>query len=77
MSIEIEMTKIKKDIEYTRTNVNDIKDNIKSLHKKFDSFILSIPKNYTAKDEFILWRNLLIVGILGTIFMSIITNLFK
>ena len=68
--IKIEVAIMKNDIKNICGKIDELKDTV-------EHFINSADKKYAGKDDFILWRNLLIIGILGTIFTTIIVGQFK
>lgn len=83
-TIETQMVKLEKDVEYINKNMDDIKvkmssiDNkIDAVHERLDSFASDIHQSYVKKDEFIFWRNLIVSGLLATIALGIIVKLIN
>lgn len=57
------------DIGYIKLDVAEIKTAVKSLSDRDGQYVL--------KDDFAFWRNLLVGGLLVTIFIGVVMNLIK
>lgn len=57
------------DIGYIKLDIAEIKEVIKSFSNR--------DAQYVLKDDFTFWRNLLVGGLLVTIFIGIVMNLIK
>ena len=57
------------DIGYIKTDVSEIKKSVKELAERDGLYVL--------KDDFSFWRNLLVGGILVSIFIGVVMNLIK
>lgn len=64
-----ESAKMALNIEYIQKDILEIKQSIKDISIN--------DKDYVLKEEFLFWRNLLVSGILLTIFLGIVVNLTK
>lgn len=67
-AINVTVAEQQKDIEY-------MKDKLDSIESKLDDFIKSADDKYARNEEFIFWRNVLISGILLSIFLAVILQL--
>jgi len=75
--IEIEMATIKERMHSTCETVEKVEDKMDKLGDKFDRFIQSADNKYADKENFIFWRNLLISGMIFSIFIGIISILIE
>lgn len=64
-----EATAMSLNIQYIQKDITEIKQSVKDLANK--------DSNYVSKEDFTFWRNLLVSGMLLTIFVGIITNYIR
>jgi len=77
--IEIKMAQIDQKLKDTCATVGRIEQNfdkrIDKLEVKIDKFIDSADDKYANKDNFIFWRNILVSGIIISIFIGVLAKL--
>ena len=66
--LSMEIKEMKKDIEQVRKDVCGVKSDIKDLK---DYLIETLDKK-TDKEEFLFWRNTIIVGLITSIFLMLV-----
>jgi len=67
-------------IQYIQRDITEIKQAQKETSKKMEDALKGIEArddSYVKKDEFIFWRNLLVSGILLTIFIGVVSSLIR
>ena len=74
---EIQMAVLKNDVHYTKEKVNSIEVKIDDFHKRFDAFVVGMQSEYVRKDDYVVWRNILIVGLLSTVATGIIMSIIR
>lgn len=75
-----EATATSLNIQYIQRDIVDIKQAQKETSKKMEDALKGIEArddSYVKKDEFIFWRNLLVSGILLTIFIGVVSSLIR
>jgi len=58
-------------------DIKNIKEDVKEIKDTLKGFIDCVEKDYAKKEEFIFWRNILISGILGSIFLMLVGMYLK
>lgn len=64
-------------MDFMKQEISEVKEDVKDIKKNLEDFIRCADENYARKEEFIFWRNMMITGILGTIFLNVISKYFK
>jgi len=72
MSLEVELAAQKKDICYMKKAIDEIKVEVKATHLRMDDFIDAADKRYAKQSDHEFWRNILVSGIILTIFIDVI-----
>ena len=72
---KVAMAKLTKDVESLVKNAEENKRDHERIIEKIDKFIEGADNKYANKENFIFWRNIVVAGILLTIFLGIIGNL--
>lgn len=65
------------EFDYMKLEIQEVKNDVKDIKNSLDDFIRRADDSYARKEEFIFWRNLMISGIVGTIFLGIISQYIK
>lgn len=75
-----------RDIEFIKEGMNKLNDKFDKVDLKYVSVdvfkpyalaIDELEKNVVRKDDFVFWRNLLVSGMLLTIFLAALANIFN
>lgn len=75
-----EATATSLNIQYIQRDITEIKQAQKDAAAKMEAALKNITdrdENFVKKDEFIFWRNLLVSGLIATIFVGVIVSLLK
>lgn len=70
---KVAMAKLTKDVEKLVENSRDNKEEHRVIMQKIDHFIECADKKYADKEVFVFWRNLVVTGIMLSIFIGLIS----